>query len=83
MAHTSPRQGQMSGVRAVLAAAVRCVNAAFYAIPEGHRPDPAPWDALDREIDAAFAAGDRERALAAIRAWRDHWLSRFRNEVAR
>jgi hypothetical protein len=68
----------MAGVRAVLAAAVRRVNAAFYAIPADRRPDPAPWDELDREVDAAFAAGDRGRALAAVRVWEDHWLSRFR-----
>lgn len=60
-----------------LAAAVRKVNAAFYAIPENVRPDPAGWDGLDREVDAACAARDRERALAAIAAWEGHWLSTF------
>src|SRR5215207_836924 len=68
----------MAGVRAELAAAVRRVNAAFHAIPEARRPDPASWDEIDRQVDAAFAAGDRGRALTAIHAWRDHRLSQFR-----
>jgi len=68
----------MVGVRAELAAAVRAVNAAYARLPQERRPDPAGYDALDGEVDAAFAAGDRERALVVIRAWRDRWLSRFR-----
>jgi hypothetical protein len=46
-------------------------------IPEESRPDAAVWTPLEEEVDAACAAGDRERALRAIKAWRDHWLWTF------
>jgi hypothetical protein len=63
--------------RAELAVAIRAVNAAYLRLPESHRPDPAQLDGLDGEVDAAIASGDRERAELAIRAWRDHHLTRF------
>jgi hypothetical protein len=34
-------------------------------------------DGLEAEIDAALAAQDPERAIAAIRAWRGYWLDTF------
>jgi hypothetical protein len=64
----------LTGIRADLAAAVRAVNAAFAQLPAEVRDAiEIRYDGLDRELDAACAAGDRERALAAIRAWRGHW----------
>ncbi len=63
-------------IRAELAAAVRAVNAAYNRLPENRRPVIA-YDALDRELDAACVADDRERATAVISEWRDHWLSTF------
>jgi hypothetical protein len=69
-------------IRAELAAAVRAVNAAFYLLPEEIRPDPASFDPLQTEVDAACLSDDRDRAMAAIRAWRDHWLATF-EEAAR
>lgn len=68
-------------VNAELADAIRAVNAAFHLIPDDRRPSAAPWDALRDELDAARAAGDRERALSAIRAWRDHWVATFDRDV--
>jgi hypothetical protein len=65
------------GVNAELAAAVRAVNAAFMRIPEDSRPIAAAWTPLEEEVDAACASGDRERALRAIEAWREHWLWKF------
>jgi hypothetical protein len=67
----------LPGIRTELAGAIRRVNAAYLAIPERHRPPAAPWPALEAEVDAACAAGDRDRALAAITSWRDHHVSRF------
>jgi hypothetical protein len=68
----------LPGVRPEVAAAVRAVNAAYNRLPasEGATIEIA-YDGLDREIDAAIHAGDRERAEAAIRAWRQHWLAEF------
>jgi len=60
--------------RAEFAAAIRQVNAAYNHLPESSRPDVA-WNGLDREVDAALAAGDADRALAAIRAWKQHHLA--------
>jgi hypothetical protein len=63
----------MEGVRTELAAAVRRVNAIFYALP-----DPKPnvngwgWSELEEEIDAAITTGDRVRALRAIQRWEAH-----------
>lgn len=64
-------------IESLMASAVRNVNAAYTAIPEASRPGLPPRDALEQEIDAACAAGDRGRALAAIRAWEGHWVSAF------
>jgi hypothetical protein len=63
----------MNSVRTELAAAVRRVNAIY-----ARRGDPKPevvggdWDRLEAEVDAAIKDGDRDRALAAIRAWEAH-----------
>jgi hypothetical protein len=57
-----------------LAAAVRRINAAFYAIPEPYRPDlnSDRWRQLEDELDQARAAGDTDAALAAVNAWEAH-----------
>jgi len=69
----------LPGVRAELAAAVRAVNAAFDRLPvDAQQKVAVAVDGLEAEIDAAILAGDRERAEAAIRAWREHWLETFR-----
>ncbi len=69
-------------VREELAAAVRRVNAGYARLPAPTRESiEIAYGGLGAEVDAAIAAGDRERAEAAIRAWREHWLAEF--EVAR
>lgn len=72
----------LAGINLAVTAAVRRVNAAYNRLPEGHRPEAAPYDALDAELDAACAAGDRLRAERAIRDWEAHWLERFRRVAA-
>lgn len=70
--------GQQPTIRAELAAAVRAVNAAFGRLPaEAQDALDVTVDGLEREIDAAVIAEDRERAMRAIRAWRGHWLHRI------
>jgi hypothetical protein len=66
-----------NSVRAELAAAVRAVNAAFNRLP-AHLQDrlDVTVDPLEAEVDAAVQAGDRDRALETIAAWRDSWLRR-------
>lgn len=64
------------GINTELAAAVRAVNASWLAIPEPYRPPAAVWLPLEAEVEAACDAGDRDRALAAIEAWKLHHLSR-------
>jgi hypothetical protein len=64
-------------IRTELAAAVRAVNAAYNHLPVNSRPDPAAFDPLEAEVDAACLSGDQERAFAAIRAWRGYWLNQF------
>lgn len=62
------------GVTAALRNALRLVNAAFNRLsPEAQAQVDVVYSGLDREVDAAIVSGDRERALAAIRAWREHW----------
>lgn len=69
---------RVSGVGAAVANAVRQVNAAFNRLDhDAQAATDIRYDGLDREIDAAWLSGDRDRALAAIRAWRDHWLAEF------
>jgi hypothetical protein len=66
------------GVTTELAAAVRKVNAAFYRLPRSTQDAiEIRYDGLDKEIDAAILAGNRDRAQAAIRAWRGRWLREF------
>lgn len=72
----------MTSVRQELAAAVRAVNAAWERVPAPYRPDPAPFDALEREVRAAQIAGDERRALAAIEAWRGLHVARFTAALA-
>jgi hypothetical protein len=64
-------------IRTELAVAVRAVNAAYYRLPVESRPDLAAFDPLEAEVDAACLSGDRDRALAAINAWRGYWLDQF------
>lgn len=65
-------------VRAELAAAVRRVNAAFNRLPKAKQASlNISVDPCEAEVNKAILAGDRERALAAIRAWRGHWLDRI------
>jgi len=62
-------------VRSALANAYRRVNFAFGRLPAATQDAmDIRYDELDRALDAALRNGDRDRALAAIRAWRDHWL---------
>lgn len=71
--------GSIPGVRAELAAAVRAVNAGFYRLPPAaQRGVDLAFDPLEAKVDAACLSGDRDRAVAAIEAWRDHWLEVFR-----
>lgn len=70
-------------IRTELAAAVRAVNAAYNGLPVSARKQiEIAYDGLDREVDAAILADDRDRADAAIRAWKQHWLGVF-EEAAR
>ena len=70
----APRDKQPS-LRSELAAAVRHVNAELARLPESRRPDLAPVIGLEGEVRAADEADDRERGLAAIRAWRGYALA--------
>ncbi|MFL5900337.1 MAG: hypothetical protein ACJ75S_03990 [Solirubrobacterales bacterium] len=65
--------------QAELRDAVRRVTAAYNALSAAVqvRVGPAIRDGLDAEVRVANTAGDSERALAAIRAWRGHWLATF------
>lgn len=61
-----------------MACAVRAVNARFDGLaPSVQSSIEIRFDGLDGEVDAAILAGDRDRALAAIRAWKQHWLREF------
>lgn len=74
----------LPGVNAALANAVRVVNARFARLPKDtqDRIDIGGWDALEADIDAAILAGDRDHALAAIEAWRQHWVATFEEAAA-
>ena len=66
-----------AGVSSALANAIRQVNAAFNRLPRSSQEAmEIYYDGLDRELDEACASDDRSRALAAIDAWRKHWLGR-------
>jgi hypothetical protein len=69
---------RLPGINAELAAAVRKVNAEFHRLPADvqDRLD-VTTDPVEAEVDKAILADDRDRALAAIRAWRGYWLDRF------
>jgi hypothetical protein len=63
---------------APLAAAVRAVNAAYFRLPVDVQDQiDVTVDPCEAEVDKAILVGDRDRALAAIRAWRGHWLDRI------
>lgn len=65
-------------IRAELANAVRAVNVAFNRLPAGAKREIHPTvDPCEAEVDKAILAGDRDRAMAAIRAWRGYWLDRI------
>jgi hypothetical protein len=65
-------------IRAELAAAVRKVNAEFHRLPaEAQDRLDVRTDPVEAEVNAAMLAGDRDRAMAAIRCWREHWLDRI------
>ncbi|HET6999350.1 MAG TPA: hypothetical protein VFI03_12265 [Solirubrobacterales bacterium] len=69
---------RLPGINTELAAAVRAINAAYNRLsPAAQGRVEIAYDAMEAEVDAAILAGDRTRALAAIRAWRGHWLSEF------
>lgn len=74
-----PRTGaNQPSVRSELAAAVRKVNAAFARLPaEAQGQVDVAVDPVEAEVDAAILAGDRDRAIAAIRAWCGYWLDRI------
>lgn len=64
-----------TGVSACLFSALFEVLVAHIKLaPEVRKQIEIPFDGLDRELDAAISSGDRDKALAAIRAWRQHWL---------
>jgi len=70
-------------IRTELAAAVRAVNAAYNRLSENARTQIDPrTDPVEIEVDAAVLAGDRDRAMDAIRAWRGYWIDRI-ERVAR
>jgi hypothetical protein len=63
-------------ISAELAAAIRRVNVAFNRLPADRRNRiTIAYDPLEAEVDSAILTDDRERALAAIRAWRQHWTA--------
>jgi hypothetical protein len=76
----------MEQARRLLAVAIKRLNEAYRALPEP-RPavDDSDWRQLEAAIDAAFAAGDCERALRAIADWEQHGadvLGRAEREAA-
>lgn len=65
-------------IRCELAAAVRAINVAYNDLPASVQAGIDVYmDGIEAEIDAAVKAGDRDRALSAIRAWQSYWLDRF------
>ena len=68
----------MSPIRTELATAIRSINAAFNRLPVSVQESiRIGWDELDAELDDALVSDDRDRAMAAINAWRSHWLGVF------
>jgi hypothetical protein len=65
-----------NSIRTELATALRQVAAAYRCLPVDKRPDVS-WAATDDILDQALTAGNREKALAAISEWKNHWLSLF------
>lgn len=65
-------------VRAELAAAVRKVNAEYSRLPRSAQDRiEVRADPVEAAVNSSILAGDRERALAAVAAWRSYWLRRF------
>lgn len=74
-----PVADQTGGVAASLLNAVREVDAAFAQLsPTAQESVEIRYAGLDREVDAAFGRSDRDRALAAVRAWKDQHLYEIR-----
>jgi hypothetical protein len=68
-----------NSIRSELAAATRIVNAAFARLPRSVQDGlDLSTDDIDRELDRALLADDRQRALRAISSWRDHNLATVR-----
>jgi hypothetical protein len=61
-----------NSVRSELALAIRVVNLAYSMLTREQQERVALVD--DGPLDAALLGGDRDRALAAIAAWRDRQL---------
>jgi hypothetical protein len=54
------------------------VNAAFARLPQETQESIDLSDCrIDHLLDRALLDGNRDDALAAIRAWRDHYLQMF------
>lgn len=68
---------RLPGINAYLASAVRRVAAAYERRPAAHRPEinSQEWSALEAEINAACARGDRDSAGAAIDRWERHAMN--------
>lgn len=63
---------------ATLRVALGEVNAAFARLPAAvQEATTVDCRGLDSELEASLRSGDRERAMAAIRAWSQHWLAEF------
>ena len=66
-------------LHAELRRAICDIARAYSALPPAAqaRVDVGATDSLEQEVDRAVIAGDRERATAAIRAWRTWWRDEF------
>ncbi len=76
MSITSVSPMSINSVRCELATAIRQVNASYRALPPEKRPE-VRWSVMDDTLDMALKSRDREQALTAVEAWRDHWLGLF------
>lgn len=66
------------------AAALRKVNAEFACLPRSVQGSiEIVYDDLDREVDAALVFDDRSRAIAAVEAFKRHWLRVFEEAAQR
>ena len=67
-------------IQAELTAAIDRVNAAYNRAgqPEAAELSGEYWNALDAEVNAAIAGGERSRAMVAIGTWEQHCLDRIK-----